>query len=62
MNRNGREWVNVTQITITSTSLGKAHLEDRGSPNSQQKSLKGSTWVQPQKQHNDLNLCTRQTI
>ena len=28
MNKNGLEWVNLTQMTIISTNVGKNHLEE----------------------------------
>ena len=54
------EWVNLTQITIISTTEGKNPLEE--GHHSQQESLKCSTWMQPQKQQNDLCSFPRQTI
>ena len=43
-------------------SVGKNLLEEMEQPYSQQKSLKYSTWMQSQKQQNDLGLFPRQTI
>ena len=43
------EWVNLTRLNIISTTVGKNPLEDMSSHHSQQKSLKCSTWMQPQK-------------
>ena len=45
----GLEFVNLTQVTIISTTVGRNPLEKWNSPHSQQKSLKCSTWVQSQK-------------
>ena len=49
------EWVNLTQITIISTTVGKKPLEEMGSH-------KCSPWVQSQKQQNDLCSFPRQII
>ena len=46
---NGLEWVNLTQMTIISTTVGKNPLEKWSSPHSPQKSPKCSTWMQSQK-------------
>ena len=46
---NGLEWVNLTQMTIISTTVGRNPLEEWSSHHSQQKSLKCSTWMQSQK-------------
>ena len=47
---NGLEWVNLIQMTIISTTVGKNPLEEMESPHqSQQKIPKSSTWVQAQK-------------
>ena len=43
-------------MIIISTTLGKNPLEQMGSHHSQQKSLRCSTWVQSQKQQNDLSV------
>ena len=59
---NGLEWVNLTQINILSTNVSKNPLEEMEYPRSQQKSLKSSTWMKPQKQQNDLCSFPRQTI
>ena len=48
------EWVNLTQMTIISTSVEKSPLEKWSSHHSQQKSLTCSTWMQSQKWQNDL--------
>ena len=59
----GLEWVNLTQMTIISTTAGKNPLEKkRNSHHSQQNSPKCSTWMQSQKRQNDLCLFPRQTI
>ena len=52
----GLEWVNLTQMTIISTTWAIIPQKKWSSPHSQQKSLKCSTWVQSQKQQNDLCL------
>ena len=49
INENGLECVNLAQMTIISTTVGKNPLEEMESPHSQQKSPKCSTWVQSQK-------------
>ena len=54
------EWMNLTQMAIISTTVGKNPLEKM--EDSQQKSPKCSTWVQTQKQRNDLYSFPRQTI
>jgi len=46
---NGLEWVNLTQMTIISTTVGKNPLGKWSTPHSQQKSRKCSTWMQSQK-------------
>ena len=43
-------------------SVGKNLLEEMEWPYSQQKSLKCSTWMQSQKQQNDLGLFPKKTI
>ena len=48
------EWVNLTQMTIISTTVGKNPLEE--------KSPKCSTWMQSQQRQNDLCSFPRQTI
>ena len=52
--------MNLIQMTIIST-VGKNPLEEMEKPYSQQKSPKCNTWVQSQKQQNDLSLFPRQT-
>ena len=54
--------MNLTQMTITSTSAGKNPLEEMEYLSSQQKSLKCSSWMQSQKWQNDLCSFPRQTI
>ena len=54
--------MNLIQMTIISTIVGKNPLKDWISHHSQQKSLKCSTWIQSQKWQNDLCLVPRQTI
>ena len=50
-------------MTIISTTVGRNPLEDmEGLSPGQPKSLKCSTWMQSQKQQNDLSLFPRQTI
>ena len=44
------EWVNLTQMTIISTTEGRNSLEEISSHYGQQKSPKCSTWMQSQKQ------------
>ena len=46
---NGLEWVNLTHMTIISTTVGKNPLGKWSTPHSQPKSLKCSTWMQSQK-------------
>ena len=46
---NGLECVNLTQMTIISTTVSKNPLEEMSSHHSQQKSPKFSTWMQSQK-------------
>ena len=48
-------WVNLTQMTIISTIVSKTQKK-WSSHHSQQKSLKCSTWMQSQKQQNDICL------
>ena len=43
------EWVNLTQMTIIFTIVGKNPLKKWSSHNTQQKGLKFSTWIQSQK-------------
>ena len=54
--------MNLTEMTIVSTTVGRNPLEGMKQPSSQQKSLKFSSWMQSQKQQNDLCLFPRQTI
>jgi len=42
--------MNLTQLTIISTTVGKNTLEEMEYHHNQQKSLKYSTWMQSQKQ------------
>ena len=56
------EWVNLTQLNIISTTVGKNPLEEMSSHHSQQKSLKCSTWMQSQKWQNNLCSFPRQFI
>ena len=53
--------MNLIQIAIISTTVGKNSLEVEN-PHSQQESLKCSIWVQSQKWQNDLGLFPRQNI
>ena len=46
--------MNLTQLTIISTTVGKNTLEEMEYHHNQLKSLKYSTWMQSQKQQNDL--------
>ena len=55
------EWMNLTHMTIISTTVGKNPLEEMSSHHSQQKSPKCSTWMQSQKRQNDLCSFPRQT-
>ena len=56
------EWLNLTQMTIISTTVGRNPLKKWSSHHGQQKSPKCSTWVQSQKWQNDLCSFPRQTI
>ena len=56
------ERVNLIQMTIISTIVAKNPLKKWSSRHSQQKSQKCSTWMQSQKQQNDLCSFPRQTI
>ena len=58
----GLEWVNLTQMTIISTTVGRNPSKKWSSHHGQQKSLKCSTWMQSQKQQNDLCSFPRETI
>ena len=49
-------------MTIISTTVGRNPLEEMERHHGQQKSPKCSSWVQSQKQRNDLCLFPRQTI
>ena len=60
--QNGLEWVNLTQMTIISTTVGKNPYKKWCSHYSQQKSPRCSTWMQSQKRQNDLCSFPRQTI
>ena len=62
MNYNGLEWVNVTQMTIISTLWARTPWKKWNSHLSQQKSPKRRTWMQSQKQQNNLGLFPRETI
>ena len=46
--------MNLTQLTIISTTVGKNTLEEMEYHHNQQKSPKYSTWMQSQKQQSDL--------
>ena len=46
--------MNLTQMTIISTTVGKNPLEEMECHHGQQKSPKCSTWMQSQKRQNDL--------
>ena len=48
-NWNGLKWVNLTQMTIISTTVEWNPSEEWSSHHGQQKSLKCSTWMQSQK-------------
>ena len=50
----GQESASLIQMTINTTTVSKNPLEEWSSSHSQQKTLKCSTWVQSQKQQNDL--------
>jgi hypothetical protein len=62
MELNGLEWVNLTHMTIISTTVGKNPLEEMEHHHSQQKSPKCSTWMQSQKQQDDLCSFPREII
>ena len=51
---NGLQWMNLTQMTIISTIVGKKPLVKWSSPHTQQKSQKYSIWMQSQKWQNDF--------
>ena len=46
--------MNLIQVTIISTTVGKNPSEEMECPHSQQKNLKCNTWMQSQKWQNDL--------
>ena len=54
--------MNLTQMTIISTTVGKNPLEEWSNHYNQQKSPKNSTWMQSEKQQKDLCSFPRQTI
>ena len=54
--------MNLTQVTIISTTVGRNPLEEMECHHGQQKSPKCSTWMQSQKWQNDLYSFPRQTI
>ena len=54
--------MNLIQMTAVSTTVGENPKKKWSSSYNQQKSLKCSTWVQPQKWQNDLSSFPRQTI
>ena len=54
--------MNLIQMTIISTTVGRNPLEELEQPSWSKKSLKCSTWMQSQKSQNDLCLFPRQTI
>ena len=58
----GLEWVNLTQMTIISTTAGRNPSEEMECPSWSTKESKCSTWMQSQKLQNDLCLFPRQTI
>ena len=49
-------------MTIISTTVGKKPLEEMSSPHCQQKGPKYNSWVQSQKQQNDLSLFPKRAI
>ena len=59
---NGLWWMNLTQMTIISTIVGKNPLEKWSSPHTQQKCQKYSIWMQSQKWQNDFCSFPRRTI
>ena len=59
---NGLEWVNLTQMTIISTTVGRNPQKKWSSHHGQEKSPKCSTWMQSHKRQNDLCSFPRQTI
>ena len=56
------KWVNLTWMTIVSTTVARILWKKWSSHHSQQKSLKCSMWMQSQKWQNDLCSFPRQTI
>ena len=54
--------MNLTQMTTISTTVGKNPLEEMEQPSQSTKSPKFSTWMQSQKQQNDLCSFPRQII
>ena len=50
----GLEWVNLTQMTIISTTVGRNPSKKLSSHHGQQKIPKCSTWMESQKRQNDL--------
>ena len=56
------EWVNLTQIIIISSTVGKKSLRKNGVVIMVNQSLKCSAWMQSQKRQNDLCSFPRQTI
>ena len=56
------EWVNLTQMTLISTTVGRNPLEEVEEPSWSTKGPNCSTWIQSQKQQNDLGSFPRQTI
>ena len=59
---NGLEWVNLTQMIVISTTVGRNPLEEMEWPSWLTKESKCSTWMQSQKRQNDLCSFPRQTI
>src|SRR5574337_279884 len=57
----GLEWVNLTQMTIISTTAGRNPSEEMECPSWSTKESKCSTWMQSQKRQNDLCSFPRQT-
>ena len=54
--------MNLTQMTIISTTAGRNPSEEMEQPSWSTKSPRRSTWIQSQKRQNDLCLFPRQTI
>ena len=59
---NGLEWVNLTQMIIISTTVGKNPWKKWSNHHSQQKNPKCSTWMQSKKSQNYLCSFPRQNI